>query len=957
MKLKKLLAAVLSTALILPILPQSLAVQAADEYLINQTFDYDSVSDVPSAYTSQQATYWARSIETEADGNKYLKMTRTSATTSSHYNLLISSLEKTVSLNQNDSFEFGYSYKTDLTKDAINQLFNIGMPASMNHQYGVFSITPTGFSKATYTKTSSNDEFTHVKIIYEGGTGVVYCSVTDENGTETEVIKTTGRTQSFNIQSACYVQLLNPAYQSNVAGDSISFDNIYLKKISTRTVTFDTMGGNAYGPKTTIFGTVNISEEPTKTKAVFDGWYYDKNVWEQPFDGTGVNSDITVYAKWIPIYTVTFETNGGEAVDPIDTIEATVDEIPVTTKFRNEFAGWYTDPELTTPWNGEVGMDRTVYAKWIEAKEIAFESNGGSEIDPVYVSDALSPDEFPTPEWEGYRFDGWFRDEAGQIPFDGKLLTEEEEIAGAQKQDITVYAMWTKMLKINFEPNGGSQPDVVYTLEDMAKADLPVSTAKGLGFDGWYWDETLENPFDGSGIEDFIANNESREITVYAAWNNILYQEDFQTTTADGSEWIKQTAPADWQDYMENGWGIVEDPDGKGNKAYRMAYNRMCTGNYIPLPNGDAGEGLYEISYKMLVDKTVVDTGQIDYMWDIFSPYYGGKEIVAVRSMQAITLQSPLTVLHATNLSSAWGWVEVTYWVDTLKGNFSAFVTIEDAFGRKTTTETYNVANDALAAAPGIDGIGIPTGSSHLILTRGTNFYFDDIVVKKIDPPKITDISITEGQQDVNLDTTYQITFSELMDWTTLTNANIYVTDSDGNKITGAVKSVDEDGKTISTLTLNKKLEYDKDYKLVVTVSVRSAQTYFLDNSYERNFHTRPEKFQVETTLTSGGNAVESLADFKSGSVLTAKLNLRNYAGDATEPYFVAAALIDGDGRQLAYKSAGGSLALSGENMGTDVLSAVFVVPQDLDEDCKVKFYVWNSMSDRDIIWDVIEMP
>ena len=104
---------------------------------------------------------------------------------------------------------------------------------------------------------------------------------------------------------------------------------------------------------------------PTKEGYRFSGWYYDnsgsKAKWN--FDTDTVTRAMTLTAKWVRTYTVTFETSGGSAVAPV-----TVDTKPADpTKSGYTFGGWYKDSTLQTPWdfaNGTVTADTTLYAKW-----------------------------------------------------------------------------------------------------------------------------------------------------------------------------------------------------------------------------------------------------------------------------------------------------------------------------------------------------------------------------------------------------------------------------------------------------------------------------------------------------------------------------------------------------------------------------------------------------------------
>lgn len=134
----------------------------------------------------------------------------------------------------------------------------------------------------------------------------------------------------------------------------VTFDNE-----GTKTTETFAKGGNLTAPTT-----------QTKEGYRFDGWYYDNNGSEAKwnFDTDTVTRAMTLKAKWVQTYTVTFETSGGSAVGPV-TVDAgsTVTKPADPMKSGHNFGGWYKDSTLQTPWNfanDTVTADTTLYAKW-----------------------------------------------------------------------------------------------------------------------------------------------------------------------------------------------------------------------------------------------------------------------------------------------------------------------------------------------------------------------------------------------------------------------------------------------------------------------------------------------------------------------------------------------------------------------------------------------------------------
>ena len=113
--------------------------------------------------------------------------------------------------------------------------------------------------------------------------------------------------------------------------------------------------------------------KPTNVESdyTFAGWYTSPSCedgTEFNWSGTMPSHTITLYAKWqAPIYTVTFETNGGSTINPISVEKhQALGDIPETVKENDEFLGWYTDPGLTHKYveSLQIVKNITLYAKW-----------------------------------------------------------------------------------------------------------------------------------------------------------------------------------------------------------------------------------------------------------------------------------------------------------------------------------------------------------------------------------------------------------------------------------------------------------------------------------------------------------------------------------------------------------------------------------------------------------------
>ncbi|AMP20263.1 hypothetical protein AZF37_02920 [endosymbiont 'TC1' of Trimyema compressum] len=146
-------------------------------------------------------------------------------------------------------------------------------------------------------------------------------------------------------------------------------------KIQTHTVTFETNGGMDINPILEVPHSSIITEpiSPSKINHDFEGWYKEptfETLWN--FQQDVAEKDITLYAKWnksTQYYTVSFESNGGTAINSINNIEEgkTITKPENPTKEGYTFISWHKDTNLNNNWNFEkdsVNDNITLYAKW-----------------------------------------------------------------------------------------------------------------------------------------------------------------------------------------------------------------------------------------------------------------------------------------------------------------------------------------------------------------------------------------------------------------------------------------------------------------------------------------------------------------------------------------------------------------------------------------------------------------
>lgn len=214
------------------------------------------------------------------------------------------------------------------------------------------------------------------------------------------------------------------------------------------------------------------------------------------------------------IYTVTFVTNGGSAVQAVDVAAGqSIDLNSYVTQNSDDsyyFFGWYLDEAISqrAPTNFTPASDVTLYAGWgaDETYTLTFDSCGGSAVaaqEYKYYEYLTAPEQ---PTREGYSFDGWYwdADYSREFIFVGNTMIAD---------DLTVYAKWTRLYTLTFDTDGGSAVDSK-TGEEGTVLTAPADPVKeGYIFDGWFADEACTQPYSFTSL--------TADATVYAGWHPV----------------------------------------------------------------------------------------------------------------------------------------------------------------------------------------------------------------------------------------------------------------------------------------------------------------------------------------------------------------------------------------------------------------------------------------------------
>lgn len=138
--------------------------------------------------------------------------------------------------------------------------------------------------------------------------------------------------------------------------------------VNNYTLSFNSNGGSQVAPIEANFNTpISAPANPTKLEAVFDGWYTDPEL-TTLFVFNTMPIGTTLYAKWsINSYTITFDSNGGNAIAPINAeFGANINEPAAPINGEYNFIGWFIDSALTQRYtfNTMGSGDITLYADW-----------------------------------------------------------------------------------------------------------------------------------------------------------------------------------------------------------------------------------------------------------------------------------------------------------------------------------------------------------------------------------------------------------------------------------------------------------------------------------------------------------------------------------------------------------------------------------------------------------------
>ena len=305
---------------------------------------------------------------------------------------------------------------------------------------------------------------------------------------------------------------------SDFSGDAVSFPftlnaniTLYARWNKNYTVSFNANGGTEVSSiKTGILQEIPFTE---KENYEFAGWYENSSLsGEKITVPYTVKQDITLYAKWLPTYLVTLETDGGSEIASFRA--RTIESVQEPEKSGFTFIEWYLDSGLNNKADFPltISKDTTLYAVYKKNFTVTFETNGGSEVNSV---SSYIVKESPETTKANKSLSGWYLDSE---------YKDENKVTFPfyPTEDVTLFAKWvSEMYTITYDSNGATGGTVPKTVQVEKGSSFVISantgnlTKTGYAFTKW------STSTDGESGQTYASGDSlipSKNMTLYAQW-------------------------------------------------------------------------------------------------------------------------------------------------------------------------------------------------------------------------------------------------------------------------------------------------------------------------------------------------------------------------------------------------------------------------------------------------------
>ena len=241
-----------------------------------------------------------------------------------------------------------------------------------------------------------------------------------------------------------------------------------------------------------------------------------------------IEEGLTIDVKYdLDEHTLTFETNGGSAINPVTVRHGNAVARPADpTKDKYTFIGWYADPEFTEEYDFATVLeaDKTIYAKFeltstpigdiyvrydvLHIKQLPDGTYDLANAEVEHLS--AKKDSTVTAVAKNYSATHhFFNSKLGTLT--GTAIQPYKGVDGKPVYTILSVYYDLDFHTLTFDTMGGSKiaPETVRHGLTVAKPKDPVNG--GYIFDGWYTDKTFRHRYD-------FSTPLTEDITIYAKW-------------------------------------------------------------------------------------------------------------------------------------------------------------------------------------------------------------------------------------------------------------------------------------------------------------------------------------------------------------------------------------------------------------------------------------------------------
>ncbi len=345
----------------------------------NSTRSYVMVYDIETeSFTRYSTEVFGYGVEVEFSANgKYLYVGNTGKAISKIY-LEEDKEASALVLREQNNYTLGIDIKTNLayilsTNEALIIIINLDT-FTISRYINIDGVARVfgGFMPSVYDQVANSNSVT-VTFNYNNGDNVT----TSDYEKDDLVIKPTNPIKiGYSFKGWYSDESCTTAwdFENDVVTENM---NLYAKWVQIYTVSIN-------GTDTDVEKGAKIVKptDPTKTGYVFKGWYKEEactTAWN--FENDVVNSNTTLYIKWVKLHTITLISDTGISTTITAEDNSIINPPVAPTKTGYTFDGWYKEEARTTAWNfstEKITSDTTLYAKWIISNNNNSTTNGSS---------------------------------------------------------------------------------------------------------------------------------------------------------------------------------------------------------------------------------------------------------------------------------------------------------------------------------------------------------------------------------------------------------------------------------------------------------------------------------------------------------------------------------------------------------------------------------------------------